>query len=153
MGFLEAFIFFDNTTFYYSIENDQPLKQNAVHNLIMQNSQANTPSDDELRSLVSTIVSKNEDESDEEFSISTTPLRGNNNNRNDSNQTTTLGSLGLLKKHKANKRRHSEETPVLPTKIPGNFKFISCWNDSLVAKLTRRKNIGLRSFKSLKRCV
>ena len=97
----------------------------------MQNSQANTPSDDELRSLVSAVVSKNEDESDEEFSISTTPLRGNNNNNsNDNSQTTTLGSLGLLKKHKTDKRRNSEETPVLPSKIQGNFKFINCGDDS-----------------------
>eukprot|EP00112_Aurelia_sp_Birch-Aquarium-sp1_P023313 Seg69.2 transcript_id=Seg69.2/GoldUCD/mRNA.D3Y31 product="Transcription factor 19" protein_id=Seg69.2/GoldUCD/D3Y31 len=103
------------------MNNGKPLKQNAVHNLIMQNSLPNTPSDDELRSLVSDIVSKNEDESDEEFSIPTTPLRGNNN-CNDINQTVALGSLGLYKKHGTNKRRNSEETPVLPSRIQGAKK-------------------------------
>ena len=125
--------------YFYSTKNDQPLKNKQLHNLSMQNSLANTPSDDELRSLVNAVVSKNEDESDEEFSISTTPLRSTNNHSNDSNQTATLGSLGLLKKHVPNKRRNSEETPVLPSKIQGNFKVITCVDDSMVAHLTKLK--------------
>ncbi|XP_065060975.1 transcription factor 19-like isoform X2 [Rhopilema esculentum] len=61
-----------------------------------------TPSDAELKSLVTAVVSKADEESDEEFSLLTTPLRPST-----CTESSTLGTIGALSE------RHVTTTPKL----------------------------------------